>query len=147
SGGARIPTCAESFARCTTTASAPRTTCAPGNERTRGRRTTTRRRRYGAGWLRWRLCWGRDSVTREQAVAELTRLCDVYERKPSDLRPHQLREWLQALQDLPYELGRAAVTHLVRTWTSNRFPTPGALTRAADEVSVEGRANALAYYT
>jgi len=58
-----------------------------------------------------------------------------------------LREWLQALQDLPYERGRAAVTHLVRTWTSNRFPTPGALTRAADEVSVEGRANALAYYT
>lgn len=86
-------------------------------------------------------------MTQEQALAELTRLCEVYERKPDDLRPHQLREWIRALEAMGYERGRAAVTHLIRTWPSTRFPPPGSLGKAAQEVSAEGRPGAMAYYT
>src|SRR5690625_3944725 len=86
-------------------------------------------------------------MSEPQAIAELARLCEVYERVPEDLRPHQLREWLLTLRSMSYERGRSAVTHLIRTWTSTRFPPPGALGKAAGEVSVEGRAGAMAYYT
>src|SRR5690606_42067111 len=67
------------------------------------------------------------------------------DRTPDTLRPGQVSAWLEALQDMPYETGRLAVTRVIRTWTSPRFPAPGALEAAAREITREGIPNAGAY--
>ena len=84
-------------------------------------------------------------MTREQAAQELKRLCDALDRAPDSLRPGQASAWLDALEDLPYETGRLAVTRVIRTWTSPRFPAPGALEAAAREITRDGVPNAGAY--
>lgn len=84
-------------------------------------------------------------MTREQAVKELGRLCEAMDRAPDSLRPGQVSAWLEALQDMPYETGRLAVTRVIRTWTSSRFPAPGTLEAAAREITREGIPNAGAY--
>lgn len=84
-------------------------------------------------------------MTREQAAQEFKRLCEAMDRTPDTLRPGQVSAWLEALQDMPYETGRLAVTHVIRTWTSPRFPAPGVLTAAAREISQDGIPNAGAY--
>jgi len=67
------------------------------------------------------------------------------DRSPDTLRPGQVSAWLEALQALPYETGRLAVTRVIRTWTSPKFPPPGALEAAARELMREGIPNAGAY--
>src|SRR5690554_491324 len=67
------------------------------------------------------------------------------DRSPDTLRPGQVSAWLEALQDMPYETGRLAVTRVIRTWTSPRFPAPGALEAAAREITRDGIPNAGAY--
>lgn len=84
-------------------------------------------------------------VTREQAAQEFKRLCEAMDRRPDTLRPGQVSAWVEALQDMPYETGRLAVTRVIRTWTSPRFPAPGALEAAAREITREGIPNAGAY--
>lgn len=84
-------------------------------------------------------------MTREQAAQEFKRLCEAMDRSPDTLRPGQVSAWLEALQDMPYETGRLAVTRVIRTWTSHRFPAPGALEAAAREITREGIPNAGAY--
>lgn len=84
-------------------------------------------------------------MTRAQAAAELARICEAQDRTTDDLLPHQFQAWIQALESLPYERGRAAVTRLIQTWSSTRFPPPGALSRVAQEMSLEGQPNAGAY--
>ena len=84
-------------------------------------------------------------MTREQAAQEFKRLCEAMDRTPDTLRPGQVSAWLEALQDMPYETGRLAVTRVIRTWTSPRFPAPGALEAAAREITREGIPNAGAY--
>jgi len=84
-------------------------------------------------------------VTREQAAQEFRRLCEAMDRSPDTLRPGQVSAWLEALQALPYETGRLAVTRVIRTWTSPKFPPPGALEAAARELMREGIPNAGAY--
>lgn len=84
-------------------------------------------------------------MTREQAAQEFKRLCEAMDRSPDTLRPGQVSAWLEALQDMPYETGRLAVTRVIRTWTSPRFPAPGALEAAARELTREGIPNAGAY--
>lgn len=84
-------------------------------------------------------------MTRTQAERELARLCEALDRPLDTLRPGQTSAWLDALEDLPYETGRLAVTRVIRTWTSPRFPAPGALEAAAREITREGIPNAGAY--
>ena len=84
-------------------------------------------------------------MTREQAAQEFKRLCEAMDRRPDTLRPGQVSAWVEALQDMPYETGRLAVTRVIRTWTSPRFPAPGALEAAAREITREGIPNAGAY--
>lgn len=84
-------------------------------------------------------------MTREQAAKELGRLCEAMDRAPDSLRPGQMNEWLRALEDLPYETGRAAVTRVIRTWRGTRFPPPGVLTDAVEAVRGEGIPAAGAY--
>lgn len=84
-------------------------------------------------------------MTREQAAKELGRLCEAMDRAPDSLRPGQMNEWLRALEGLPYETGRAAVTHVIRAWRGTRFPPPGVLTDAVEAVRKEGIPAAGAY--
>lgn len=84
-------------------------------------------------------------MTREQAMAELARLCEAMDRTLDNLRPHQTREWVDALCGMSYERGRAAITQLIKTWTWRNFPPVGALHKAETEVSREGQPNAGAY--
>lgn len=67
------------------------------------------------------------------------------DRTPDTLRPGLVSAWLEALQDMPYETGRLAVTRVIRTWTSSRFPVPGTLEAAAREITRDGIPNAGAY--
>lgn len=84
-------------------------------------------------------------MTVEQASMELARLCKELGRRPDTLSPEQTRAWLRVLEGMRYERGRAAVTHLVNTWARDTFPPPGSLTRAASEISFEGKPGAAAY--
>src|SRR5690606_39585137 len=49
------------------------------------------------------------------------------------------------MMEYPYEVGRAAVTHLIRTWRAPTFPPPGAFVQAVEEVRKEGVPGAGAY--
>lgn len=84
-------------------------------------------------------------MTTEQASREFFRLCKELGRDPKRLDEHRTKAWLRVLEGMHYERGRAAVTHLVDTWARDTFPPPGALTRAASEVSFEGQPSAAAY--
>jgi len=85
------------------------------------------------------------TVTRQQAERELARLCEALDRPIETLRDGQVAVWLDMLEDLPYEAGRAAVTHVIRTWRGTRFPPPGVLTEAVEAVREEGIPAAGAY--
>ena len=78
------------------------------------------------------------TVTRQQAERELARLCEALDRSIETLRDGQVAVWLDMLEDLPYETGRAAVTHVIRAWRGTRFPPPGVLTDAVEAVRKEG---------
>ena len=84
-------------------------------------------------------------MTREQAAAELGRLCEALDRKPEELRPGQMAIWLDMLEELPYETGRAAIRHIIRTSRGSRFPAPGVLTEAVEAVREDGIPSAGAY--
>lgn len=85
------------------------------------------------------------TVTRQQAERELARLCEALDRPIETLRDGQVAVWLDMLEDLPYETGRAAVTRVIRTWRGIRLPPPGVLTDAVEAVRGEGIPAASAY--
>lgn len=85
-------------------------------------------------------------MTGAQAAAEFNRLCKELGRDSKRFSQEQTQAYLRVLEGMSYERGRAAVTHLVDTWTSERFPPPGAITKAANEVSLEGHGGAAAYF-
>ena len=84
-------------------------------------------------------------MTREQAAKELGRLCEALDRKPEELRPGQMAIWLDMLEELPYEIGRAAIRHIIRTHRGSRFPAPGVLTEAVEQLRQDGIPSAGAY--
>lgn len=84
-------------------------------------------------------------MTAAQAAAEFQRLCAELGKDYKKVAPEQTRAYLRVLMSMSYERGRAAVTHLVDTWAKESLPPPGAITRAAQEVSLEGYGGAEAY--
>lgn len=88
---------------------------------------------------------GVTTLTREQAEHLLARLCDGLDRSPDTLRPGQISELLDGLQELSFEAGKLAVSYVIKTWTSPRFPTSGVIHAAVRQVTHEGAPNAAAY--
>lgn len=96
-------------------------------------------------------------MTREQAAMELARLAEAFDRStepeetrdgrknPRALRQGQKAAWIDVMMEYAYEVGRAAVTHLIRTWRAPTFPPPGAFVQAVEEVRQEGVPGAGAY--
>jgi len=72
-------------------------------------------------------------------------LCEALDRPIETLRDGQVAVWLDMLEELPYEAGRAAVTRVIRTWRGTRFPPPGVLTEAVEAVREDGIPAAGAY--
>lgn len=85
------------------------------------------------------------SMTREQAMVELARLCESLGRTLDRLTPRQKQVWTKALKEMRPEAARAAIDRVIDTWSWGGFPPVGALRRAAEEASGDGRANAEIY--